>query len=253
MRFSFIILCVFALATSSCVSKKKFLELEGVRDGLLRDIEEKKDNIKSLEEEKENLIATYEEEKTKLNGTISGLKNDVSTAEAATEAAKKATEAVEAKVTSLNSTIDGAFTAYESSGLSLREENDIIYLDVAPVLFKSGSIRMTSDDKSVLDSLATMLAANPNLEVTAEGHADDDGILGGSYRDNWDLSYRRADAVVRQLVKAGVSPSQIGSSARGEYKPVGDNETEEGQALNRRVVFRIAPKMGDIYNTSKSN
>lgn len=250
MRFTFIILCVVAMATTSCVSKKKFMELEGVRDGLISDLSTANDNIKSLEDNIETMTAEHEEAVTKLNGEISGLKNDVSAAEAATAAEAAKVTAAEAATAELNSTIDAAFSAYESSNLSLKEENDIIYLAVDPVSFKSGSVRLSSDDKAVLDSLATMLAANPALEITAEGHADDDGIIGASYRDNWDLSYRRADAVVRYLVKAGVSPAQLGSSARGEYAPVGDNETAEGKAANRRVVFRIAPKMGGLFDAA---
>ena len=250
MRFTFIILCVVAMATTSCVSKKKFMELEGVRDGLIKDLGDANDNIKSLEGNIETMTAEHASAVTKLNGEISGLKNDVSTAEAATAAEAAKVTAAEAATAQLNSTINSAFSAYESSNLSLKEENDIIYLAVDPVSFKSGSVRLSSEDKMVLDSLATLLAANPALEITAEGHADDDGILGASYRDNWDLSYRRADAVVRYLVKAGVSPSQLGSAARGEHKPVGDNETADGKAANRRVVFRIAPKMGGLFDAA---
>ncbi|MEM9990899.1 MAG: OmpA family protein [Bacteroidota bacterium] len=253
MRFTFILLCVVAMATTSCVSKKKFTEMEDKANKLTTNLEEANRNIESLEEEKETLTATYEEEKTKLNGEISSLKNEVSSAQAATQAAESKAQTAEATATSLNTAINNAFNAYESTNLSLREENDAIYLDVEAVDFKSGSTRLSSSDKAVLDSLATVLAANPELEITAEGHTDDDGVLGARYRDNWDLSYRRADAAVRYLIKAGVNPAQLSSKANGEYTPVGDNETAEGKAANRRVVFRIAPKLGGIIDAAKGS
>ncbi|MEO1255774.1 MAG: OmpA family protein [Bacteroidota bacterium] len=129
----------------------------------------------------------------------------------------------------------------------------IIYLKTSePVLFSSGSIRLGSDDRSVVDSLASLLKANPNLEVIVEGHTDDTQVVSGAaYRDNWDLSFRRADAVVRRLMKAGVDPSQLAAAARGEYVPkMDDQESADAKAANRRVVFRIAPKMGDLFEAA---
>jgi chemotaxis protein MotB len=138
----------------------------------------------------------------------------------------------------------------------LEEVNDYIYLKTSePVLFSSGSIRLGGDDRAVIDSLASILKNNKNLEIIIEGHTDDQGVVAGAaFRDNWDLSYRRADSVLRRLLSEGVDPGQLAAAARGQYKPLTeDQSTADARAMNRRVVFRIAPKMNDVYNMSQGD
>ena len=257
MRPTFILMffAVFGL-TTSCVSKKKFEEMTGERDRLAQNLEETQSQLKTLGEEKDALMSEYQDTKSNLEGQISSLESDVSSAKKEAADAMGMVKEKDEAISGLNGLIDGAFSAYESSGLMLEEVNDAIYLKTdEPVLFSSGSIRLGSEDRSVIDSLASILKSNPNLEVIVEGHTDDDGVLAGaSYRDNWDLSFRRADAVVRRLLKEGVDPGQLASAARGEYKPLNDDQsTAEAKAANRRVVFRIAPKMGDLYDAASNN
>ena len=52
------------------------------------------------------------------------------------------------------------------------------------------------------------------------------------------LSKDRANAIRKHLIKLGVDPSRLTASSAGDGKPVGDNRTKEGRALNRRVVGR---------------
>lgn len=252
MRLSFILLSLAVTAMlGSCVSKKKFDEAIGERDRLQSNLEETQRQVKSLEEDKIQMTSEFEEAKSKMSSEISSLESNLASAKTEVDNAKTMLEEKTTELDALNGTIDAAFDAYETSGLVLEEMNDNIYLKTTePVLFSSGSIRLGSDDRSVIDSLASLLKANPDLEVIVEGHTDSDKVKGGTaYRDNWDLSYRRADAVVRRLVKAGVAPGQLASTARGEYVPMSD---EASKADNRRVVFRISPRMGSIYNAAKN-
>ncbi|MGH8432762.1 MAG: OmpA family protein, partial [Solimonas sp.] len=57
--------------------------------------------------------------------------------------------------------------------------------------------------------------------------------------DNLALSQRRADAVKAWLVKDGIAAGRVQTLGRGENFPVGDNATEEGRRLNRRVEILI--------------
>ncbi|MEM6697116.1 MAG: OmpA family protein [Bacteroidota bacterium] len=254
MRPTFILMffAVFGILTS-CVSKKKFDEMTGERDRLAQNLEETQGQVKTLEEEKNELMSEYEETKSNLEGQISSLETDVTSAKKEASDAMSMVKEKESEIDGLNGLIDGAFKSYESSGLMLEEVNDHIYLKTSePVLFSSGSIRLGSDDRSVVDSLASLLKANPNLEVIVEGHTDNTQVVSGAaYRDNWDLSFRRADAVVRRLMKAGVEPGQLAAAARGEYVPkMDDQKSADAKAANRRVVFRIAPKMGDLFEAA---
>jgi outer membrane protein OmpA-like peptidoglycan-associated protein len=73
--------------------------------------------------------------------------------------------------------------------------------------------------------------------VTVAGHADSRGS--DSY--NMDLSQRRAMSVSNYLASHGVEPARLKAIGYGETRPVGDNSTSSGQAMNRRVEITIDP------------
>lgn len=87
----------------------------------------------------------------------------------------------------------------------------------------------------VLDEAASRLQANPNMTVVIEGHTD--GI--GTERYNQVLSEKRANAVYSYLVKRGISPARMKTVGYGKTRPIADNSTEEGRAMNRRVEFKV--------------
>jgi len=249
------VVCLVAVAVlSSCVSKKKFTELEQERDLLAQSLEESQAQVQELESSLEDLQAQYEEETSQLNDQIADMRSDLESAQQEATTAKQMAEEVQSALDKVGQELDEAFMAYETSGLMLEEVNDHIYVKTSsPITFSSGSYRLGSEDRSVIDSLASILQNNPNLEVIVEGHTDDQTVVAGSYlQDNWNLSAQRALQVTRELVKAGVSPDQLSAAGRGEYLPLMDDQsTADARATNRRVVFKIAPKMGDLYDISK--
>jgi len=81
-----------------------------------------------------------------------------------------------------------------------------------------------------------------------EGHTDDDPISRTNIEDNWDLSTKRATAVVRILQdEYNVDPKRMTAAGRGEYIPVANNDTEAGQAKNRRTRIVILPKLDQFF------
>lgn len=89
-----------------------------------------------------------------------------------------------------------------------------------------------------MEAIAGMMAGLPDLKVAIVGHTDDTG----SYELNLDLSKRRADAVVAELVNTfGIGANRLFSAGPSFIAPVASNETEEGRALNRRVELVRAP------------
>ena len=89
----------------------------------------------------------------------------------------------------------------------------------------------------LLQAIATVLREHPEIKkVRVEGHTDDRG----QPARNKALSRRRADAVVRWLVKEGkIEASRLESEGVGSERPLGENETEEGRQANRRVELHI--------------
>jgi outer membrane protein OmpA-like peptidoglycan-associated protein len=88
----------------------------------------------------------------------------------------------------------------------------------------------------LLEEVALLIRAHPEWEeVLVEGHCD--SRAGDAY--NLDLSQRRAQSVLRFLLARGIAPSRLRAQGFGRSRPISDNQTEEGMALNRRVEFTI--------------
>lgn len=87
----------------------------------------------------------------------------------------------------------------------------------------------------ILDEAASQLSQVPGTRVSVEGHTDSSG----SDAYNQSLSERRAGSVRDYLVSKGVEGSRLSTAGYGESRPVADNATAEGRALNRRVELKV--------------
>jgi chemotaxis protein MotB len=114
------------------------------------------------------------------------------------------------------------------------------------VLFASGSARITSTGKQLLDVIAASLNAYPERAISIEGHTDNVPIgANSSFGSNWELSTARAQAAVDYLQQhAQVAPGRLQVVGHGEHQPVASNETAEGRRLNRRIEIRLLPNPG---------
>lgn len=106
------------------------------------------------------------------------------------------------------------------------------------VHFPYNKSSLTDKAKASLDSdakaIGTMVKKNPKTAVEVAGHTD----WIGSDAYNQALSERRAQSVKDYLVRKGVDGQRVTTQAFGESKPVADNRTDEGRALNRRAEIR---------------
>lgn len=106
------------------------------------------------------------------------------------------------------------------------------------VQFDTGSTTILPGSEGTLEAIAAMMTDLPELKVAVVGHTDH---VGG-YEVNLDLSKRRADAVVAELVNThGISADRLFAAGASFLSPLATNETEEGRALNRRVELVRAP------------
>ena len=102
------------------------------------------------------------------------------------------------------------------------------------VNFETSSAKLQSSSTAILDRVAEGLKANPQARVEIGGHTDSRGA--DTY--NQRLSRDRANSVRDYLVSKGVSKGQLETKGYGETKPIADNKTESGQAVNRRVELK---------------
>jgi OOP family OmpA-OmpF porin len=102
------------------------------------------------------------------------------------------------------------------------------------VHFAFDSAELTPEARELLDGVAARLNELQFVGGEVAGHTDSIG----DEAFNMGLSKRRAQAVLDYLESKGVAPGRMTAVGYGESKPIADNATEEGRALNRRVVIR---------------
>lgn len=105
------------------------------------------------------------------------------------------------------------------------------------LLFDTDSAVLKPEVHDTLGHVATALLHVGIDRARVEGHTDDTG----SAEHNMALSIDRANAVSSTLQSFGFAPASLSVRGWGEEHPVGDNSTEEGRALNRRVVIIVTP------------
>ena len=105
------------------------------------------------------------------------------------------------------------------------------------VEFELATADLTGDSRSLLDRVAAVLAYYPSVRAEVQGHTDSED----SAEHNLALSQRRAEAVRAYLTRAGIDGGRLTARGVGEDQPIATNDTAEGRARNRRVVFRLRP------------
>ena len=116
------------------------------------------------------------------------------------------------------------------------QEKVIAALGGRTISFAKEADVLDENGKAVVDAVAAALkGTNPSLQVRVEGFTDSRGSAGGNRR----LSERRTTSVRDRLVSAGIEAGRIVTAGRGEESPIGDNRTEEGRAINRRIEIDV--------------
>ncbi len=132
----------------------------------------------------------------------------------------------------LENLIEQELVSVKKDGLSLEIELK------SRILFTSGSAVLARSAEPVLVKLADIIRGF-DYPVRVAGHTDNIPISTRQFPTNWELSTARASSVVRLIASVGIDPLQLTASGYGEFRPITNNETEQGRADNRRVVIII--------------
>lgn len=155
----------------------------------------------------------------------------------------------EASMKKLKETLSKALNSFEGKGLTVEMKNGKVYVSMEnKLLFGSGSWVVGAEGKKAVVEVAKVLAVNPDISVLIEGHTDNVPYAGtGQITDNWDLSTKRATAIVNIIREnKTVNPQNLTAAGRGEYAPVAGNDTAEGKSKNRRIEIILTPKLDEI-------
>ncbi len=261
----------------SCVSKKKYTELEG-------DLFQTQTELATTNQEKAELeekMAIIEARVAEYNSRINSLRetNDQLTVksdgmmslEGATLMSKNSKDKMIATLAQVNpEKLAEAKTMEDSVNLAIEynlrknitetseEEDDDIQISIDKtvvmisvsdkLLFNTGSYRINTAADPLLQKLAEVINAEPSLQVMIEGHTDPRTISTGVIQDNWDLSVKRATSIVRKLqMDYNVAPEKLIAAGRASYMPLVDNDTPENMAINRRTRIVLIPDLDMFF------
>ena len=111
------------------------------------------------------------------------------------------------------------------------------------VQFETGTAVLRNESAAILTAVAAALAQHPEIElIEIQGHTDDTGTPELNQR----LSHDRAVAVLSWLVAHGVAASRLRPAGYGQSRPLSQNTSEAGRAINRRVEFRIVTRRAKV-------
>ena len=254
---------------ASCVSKKKYTELEGnldeTKSELMQtrvekeDLENQMEQIEMRVERYNNKIASLSTEK---EGMMVQVPNESLVLSEKNKAAMRKTlkDVPAAKLAGAKSLKDSLNIAIahnisknmgESVGdLNVSIEETMVKINIDDnLLFGDSSFRVGSDADEILSRIAEVVKSEPSLEVLVEGHTDSRTVKKDSYIvDNWDLSARRSAAIVRRLEdKFGVASEQLIVAGRSSYDPLVPNSTKDNMAKNRRTQIVIMPNLDKFF------
>lgn len=210
-------------------------------DALEANMNKNRELLKQLSDKEKALTA----EQTRLNK----VKNDLQASSARLAELESLMAAKDANMRKLKETLSNALNSFEGKGLTVQQKNGKVYVSMEnKLLFSSGSWAVGSEGRRAVVEVGKVLAANPDISVLIEGHTDDDAYGGsGPIADNWDLSTKRATAIVSILGEnKSINRQNLTAAGRSEYAPLASNTTPEGKAKNRRIEIILTPKLDEI-------
>lgn len=259
------------LLLSSCVSQKKYADLEAkqkeTQDLLnsatvkLNDCLEEKatasSRLQTLEDQNAFLKANNQELINNMGNlttlTTKGAENLEKSLESLQEkdlTIRKLNDAITRRDSvnlSLVQSLKGVLGNLDDEDIEISVEKGVVFVSISDkLLFSSGSYNVTNRAKEVLGKVAKVVNNKPDFEFMVEGHTDDVPYRGsGNLVDNWDLSVKRATSVVRILQNDfNVDPKRMTAAGRSEYIPVSPTE----KSKNRRTRIVVLPKIDQFYS-----
>lgn len=259
---------------TSCVTKKKFAEVQNENATLKTELQDTKvklaacqTNSKNLNErltEAQNAAKEQREAYAALqnsldkslaqnsqgNVNISKLVDEIN---ASNKFIKQLIE-TKSKSDSLNMVLTNNLTRSlskeELKEVDVQVLKGVVYISLADnMLYKSGSYKINERAGETLSKIAKIIMDYKDYDVLIEGNTDTDPISRPNIRNNWDLSALRASSVVQALQNDyGVDPKRLTAAGRGEYNPIASNATAVGKQRNRRTQIIITPKLDQFMD-----
>ena len=268
-----LVLAALSLVLASCGTSKKMQEasrryssLDSTYRLLQVDLRKSQDSTTKYKSLSEQLAAQLKEKKASNDQMMNQLKDMSVISGSQAESIKKSLENIGSKdayIMNLQSAIarkdsltmnlvmnlKGAIGNLDDKDINIKVDKGVVYIDISDkLLFTTGKYEVTQPAKEVLGKVAQVLLKQPDIEFMVEGHTDNVPYKQGVLLDNWDLSVKRATAVIRILQNEyNIPAAKMTAAGRGEYVPVAGNDSESGKASNRRTRIVILPQLDQFF------
>jgi chemotaxis protein MotB len=288
-RIIVIAFCIFL--TSSCVSKKKFVELQDEyanfkttsrnslnkakndlkeRDKLLstseanakvreKDILAKTKHIKNLEEQTEFLKKTNNKLLEKMTDLTVMTKAGAESIKKSMEALNEQNQLIESinialqRKDSLNLnfmvSLKRIMNDIPEEDLNMKVRKGLVCITISDrILYAVNNTALSQKGENTIERLAKVLNEYHDLDILVENHTDNTLVSADAIKDNWDMSAKRASAVVRILqTRFNVSPDRMIAGGRSEYSPKEYTGTEPNKKVNRRTEIYVMPQLDQFF------
>lgn len=218
--------------------QESLLKKEDALKAMEREINKKKYNVDSLMTELNSKTDQLEKKNARLI-ELEGILNKKDSA-----------------VIALKEKVAKALKGYEGNGLTVAHKNGKVYVSMEEkLLFQSGKWDVDAKGQKAIKDLAAVLEKNSDVNIMIEGHTDDVPFKGtGAVEDNWDLSTKRATAVLKILLNnSKIDPKRLSAVGRSEYLPLENAKTPEARAKNRRTEIILTPKLDELFKILEAN
>ena len=275
MKLKVITVAIAALTLGSCVSSKRFntvnKDLESTKAELAStkrtmndyasEIGKYEAQVKALSEQNSFLRSNNQD-------LINNMDNFTTLTSKGAENLEKTLESLKEKELTINklqsaitrrdsvnlalvASLKGALGNLNDQDIEINVEKGVVFVSIADkLLFQSGSYSVSAEAKRVLGKVATVVNAKPDFEFMVEGHTDNVPYkTNAEIKDNWDLSVKRATAIVRILQNEfKVDPKRMTAAGRSFYAPLVENNSAANRARNRRTRIVVLPKLDQFYS-----
>jgi len=274
MRLWLPVMLLAAAVTQSCVSNKKYAELQSNYNKSLdtnsklkqswqvtqQELAVSRNQVQNLNEQiaaaKSNAAALQDALTKCLAGNNQGNVNIAKLADQITASSKYIQHLVELKNKSdslnqvLTNNLTRSLSPDETKDVDVKVLKGVVYISLADnMLYKSGSYQISDKAGATLSKIAKIINDYSSYDVLIEGNTDNVPISQTNIRNNWDLSALRASSVVQALQTTySVDPKRLTAGGRGEYNPIADNSTPSGKSQNRRTQIIITPKLDQFMS-----
>jgi chemotaxis protein MotB len=250
------------LLISSCVSQKKFGEIEAKAKELENLLNTATVKLNTCLDKQEGLSQENAFLKANNSSLVETMGNITTLTTKGAENLEKTLESLQerdVRITRLQDAVNrrdsvnlvlvqslkGVLGDLSDEDIEVNVEKGVVFVSISDkLLFRSGSYAVSTRAKEIIGKVAKVVNNKPDFEFMVEGHTDTDPYARGVLLDNWDLSVKRATTIVRLLQNDfGVNPARMTAAGRSEYVPVSSNE----KAKNRRTRIVVLPKIDQFY------